>query len=122
MTASRPLDLVLGQLRNVKANGTGHTARCPAHDDAHNSLSVREGEDGRVLLNCFAGCEPERVVAALGLTMADLFVRNGTGGGGVPPGPAAQPRNGPRRPRPAAPSPGTRPPSACRSSGSAPSA
>jgi DNA-binding transcriptional ArsR family regulator len=46
---------------------------CPAHEDRHASLSVTEGEDGRVLAKCFAGCEVEQIVAAIGLTMRDLF-------------------------------------------------
>jgi hypothetical protein len=36
---------------------------------------VAEGHDGRVLLKCFGGCTTDRIVAALGLTMRDLFVR-----------------------------------------------
>lgn len=48
-------------------------AKCPAHDDKRPSLSVAEGEDGRILLKCFAGCEPEAIVKALGLTVCDLF-------------------------------------------------
>ena len=46
---------------------------CPAHEDHEPSLSVSQGEDGRVLITCHAGCAPENVVAAVGLTMRDLF-------------------------------------------------
>lgn len=49
-------------------------ARCPAHDDSSASLSVKQGDDARVLLNCFAGCPSSEIVAALGLEMRDLFV------------------------------------------------
>lgn len=56
-----------------KENGKGLSARCPAHEDGTASLSVSEGADGKVLLKCFAGCEVADVVAALGLTMKDLF-------------------------------------------------
>lgn len=73
---SDPLPLVLGRLRNVKSSGDNYTARCPAHDDQHNSLSVGVGDDGRVLLNCHTGCETEDVVRAAGLQMADLFPRS----------------------------------------------
>ena len=52
------------------------TARCPGHDDRKDSLSIGKGNDGRVLLNCHAGCEVETVVSALGLVMADLFEAN----------------------------------------------
>jgi len=57
----------------------GRQFRCPAHDDHKPSLSVSEGDEGRVLLHCHAGCGSEAVVAALGLTMADLFEPNGGG-------------------------------------------
>ncbi len=73
MTADDPLSLVLSRLDNVRKNGTGYTARCPAHDDRHNSLSIGMGDDGRVLLKDHANCETERIVAAVGLTMRDLF-------------------------------------------------
>jgi hypothetical protein len=48
-------------------------ARCPAHEDRSPSLSFAEGADGRVVLFCHAGCEPEAVVRALGLSWSDLF-------------------------------------------------
>lgn len=69
----KPLELILSKLNGVKRSGNGYVALCPAHDDKNQSLSVSEGEDGRVLLYCHAGCEPEDIVRALGLTMADLF-------------------------------------------------
>ena len=79
----RPVDLVLDRLESVRQGGDGYQALCPAHDDHEPSLSVAEGEDGRALLKCFAGCGTEDVVAALGLEMTDLFERrNGHGGGG----------------------------------------
>jgi CHC2 zinc finger len=77
-----PLDLVLERLEGVKKRGADYQALCPAHDDQDPSLSVSQGEDGRALLKCFAGCKTEDVVAALGLEMKDLFERrNGHGGG-----------------------------------------
>lgn len=54
-------------------SGNGWEARCPGHEDAHASLSITTGEDGRVLLKCHAGCEAEAIVSAIGLTMSDLF-------------------------------------------------
>lgn len=47
-------------------------ARCPAHPDRKPSLSVRVLENC-ILLYCFAGCVVEDILAALGLTMRDLF-------------------------------------------------
>jgi len=45
--------------------GGGWTARCPAHDDRTPSLSIREADDNKVLVHCHAGCDQERVIAAL---------------------------------------------------------
>lgn len=64
---------ILSRLQGVKGGHGQWTARCPAHDDKQNSLSVGEGEDGRVLLRCHAGCDVDRITAALGVTRSDLF-------------------------------------------------
>lgn len=69
MTASD----VIGRLEGVRVAGAGWLARCPAHDDRHASLSVGVGEDGRVLLHCHAGCDTERVLGAITLTLGDLY-------------------------------------------------
>lgn len=79
-------DAMLAQLHNVKANGKGFTAQCPAHDDSRNSLSVSRADDGKILLHCFAGCETPAIADALGLKMNELFAKerldpNGRAGG-----------------------------------------
>ncbi|WP_187192360.1 DNA primase [Cupriavidus metallidurans] len=49
-------------------------AACPAHGRGiKGSLSVRELDDGRLLLHCHAGCEILAVVTALCLELEDLF-------------------------------------------------
>lgn len=48
-------------------------ARCPAHSDKTPSLAIRDGLNGGVVLHCFAGCEVDSIVAALGLKITDLF-------------------------------------------------
>ena len=70
---SQAVALILARLQNVRPSGRGWMARCPAHEDRENSLSVGEGRGGRVLLTCFAGCKLEAIVEAAGLSMADLF-------------------------------------------------
>jgi hypothetical protein len=74
---AQPIELVLSLLSGVKKSGVGFMACCPAHDDRSPSLSVKEGDDGRVLIHCFAGCTFNEVVASLGLNAADLFVNQG---------------------------------------------
>ncbi len=64
---------ILSHLEGVTKSGAGWMALCPAHDDGKPSLSISKGSDGRTLLKCLAGCRTEDVVAAMGLTMADLF-------------------------------------------------
>jgi type II secretory pathway predicted ATPase ExeA len=45
--------------------GASWMARCPAHNDREPSLSIRQAEDGTVLVRCHAGCEQARVITAL---------------------------------------------------------
>src|ERR1700674_294629 len=71
--ASSALDNVLAQLKGVRTSLRGWRACCPAHADSEPSLSIGLGEQGQVLLKCFAGCSLERIVEASGLTLADLF-------------------------------------------------
>ena len=49
----------------ARRSGKGWIAKCPCHDDRTESLSVTEGEDGRLLLNCFAGCKFDDIRVAL---------------------------------------------------------
>lgn len=69
-----PVENLISRLDKVKGRNGSWTARCPAHADKGPSLAVREGEDGRVLLHCFAGCETASVLGAIGMDMADLFM------------------------------------------------
>jgi len=67
------VDRVLSRLDSVTQNGSGWTARCPAHDDKKPSLSVDVSESGKILVNCHAGCKCKDVVGAIGLSERDLF-------------------------------------------------
>lgn len=61
----------------VKKYGNGKAqALCPAHSDKEASLTITQGNDGKTLLKCHAGCSTESVVLAAGLKMADLFNEN----------------------------------------------
>jgi hypothetical protein len=76
---------ILSKLQGVRRNGSGWMAKCPAHNDQTASLSVKEGQDRCVLLNCFAGCKVEEVVQACGMQMRDLFPTSTSNGGGDTP-------------------------------------
>jgi 5S rRNA maturation endonuclease (ribonuclease M5) len=46
--------------------------RCPCHDDRIASLSLSTGRDGKIVLCCQAGCDSSAILAARGLSWADL--------------------------------------------------
>lgn len=64
---------LLDKLSDVHQTSSGWVAQCPAHDDKHPSLSISVGDDGRILLHCFAGCSVEEICDALGIGIRDLF-------------------------------------------------
>lgn len=51
-------------LGGAQKSGEGWKARCPAHDDAKPSLSIRDTR-GHLVLKCFAGCPSAKVRDAL---------------------------------------------------------
>jgi len=64
---------LLARLEGVRRTGEGRWhARCPAHDDKSPSLTISERDD-KVLIHCFAGCDPDDVLAAVGLQWKDLY-------------------------------------------------
>ena len=67
------IDNFLSQLESVRStNKNQWKARCPAHEDRSPSLSVREVEDGRILVHCFAGCDVHSILSSVNLEMRDL--------------------------------------------------
>jgi hypothetical protein len=67
-------DAFLSRCEKVRATGNGTwIACCPGHDDKSPSMTVRELDDGRVLIHCFAGCDVEQILGAVGLDFDALF-------------------------------------------------
>lgn len=66
-------DRLLDRLDGVRKSGKGWIAKCPAHTDRSASLSIAQGDKGAVLVHCFANCSVHDVLAAVGLSIADLF-------------------------------------------------
>jgi hypothetical protein len=67
------VDDLIGRLEGVRPRGDGRwMARCPAHSDRTASLSIRADGD-RILLHCFAGCDPDAVTGAVGMELRDLM-------------------------------------------------
>lgn len=71
-------EMLLDRLQKVKKIGyNSWKACCPAHPDRSPSLSIREKEDGLVLVKCFAGCGALDVITAVGLEFPALFPPQG---------------------------------------------
>jgi hypothetical protein len=65
---------LLERLDGVRRTGPGTwRARCPSHGSKSLTLAIREADDGKVLLKCFAECSVDEVVGAVGLKLEDLF-------------------------------------------------
>ena len=74
--ASPQVANVLSRLEGVKQSGTNWYARCPCrNDDSNPSLSIGQGDDGRVLMTCHRGnpCSLDEICTAINLKKQDLF-------------------------------------------------
>ncbi len=75
-----PIERLLAALHDVKPAKAGQWyARCPAHQregGKARKLSIGLADDGTVLVHCYVGCDTKDVLAAVGLTAADLFPRD----------------------------------------------
>jgi len=64
----------LSGLKKVRKTVPGEwVACCPAHNDKSPSLAVKQADDGRILVHCFAGCSVEEICSAAGIIISDLF-------------------------------------------------
>lgn len=69
-----PAERLLLRLDKYRQTGKDKwMACCPAHEDKTPSLSISEASDGKLLIHCFAGCEPTDVLEAVGLSFRELF-------------------------------------------------
>jgi hypothetical protein len=71
--ANEPTALLLSRVKGVRQQREGWVARCPAHDDDVQSLSIKTARDGKVLAKCHAGCSFNSIMSAAGLEAADMF-------------------------------------------------
>jgi hypothetical protein len=78
------VETALAHLKGVRTSLHGWVACCPAHRDREPSLSIGLGDEGQVLLNCFAGCSLDSIVEAMGITVAELFPKAASESGSQP--------------------------------------
>lgn len=74
-TSRDPASLLLGRLDGVVQTGKGWRASCPSHGGRSASLAITQGDNGTLLVHCFAGCQVHEVLGAVGLHVGNLFVR-----------------------------------------------
>lgn len=72
-----PVERLLAELPDARKVGDAWSAKCPAHEDRRASLSIGEGDDGRALVHCHAGCDPAGICAAVRLSLAELMPPRG---------------------------------------------
>lgn len=74
--ASPEVAKFLSKLQGVKKSGANYAARCPCRNDDNNpSLSIGQGNDGRVLVTCHRGnpCSMDQICEAMGISKTELF-------------------------------------------------
>jgi len=63
----------LSLLSVKRQRGNVYDCKCPAHEDDVASLQVSEGNDGRILMHCKAGCTFFSIVDSMGAEMSEMF-------------------------------------------------
>ncbi|MDD3577164.1 MAG: hypothetical protein PHT38_09800 [Halothiobacillus sp.] len=67
------IDDLLSRLDGVRKTGPGKwVAKCPTRNERTASLSIKQTDDGRILLHDFGGSEAADILAALGLNWIQL--------------------------------------------------
>lgn len=68
------IERLLGNLHKVKSTGRGRwTCSCPSHQDKSPSMHIKLEDDGKILINCKAGCSAEDILVAIGMEFSDLM-------------------------------------------------
>lgn len=71
---SAQLENLINRLQKVKRKSRDSwIACCPAHQDKSPSMTIREVEEGKLLIHCFAGCSIEEITSSIGITLSDLM-------------------------------------------------
>jgi|Laugrespbdmm15dd_1035085.scaffolds.fasta_scaffold41965_2 hypothetical protein len=64
---------IIGYFEKAYKSGENeYQCLCPAHNDKNASLGVKQLSDGRILINCFAGCGITDILGNVGLSLDDI--------------------------------------------------
>jgi len=68
------INKILERLQKVnQTNPNQWIACCPAHADRSPRLALKQCDNGKILIKCWAGCGIDDIVVAIGLQLTDLF-------------------------------------------------
>lgn len=67
------MEKIIEALETRGCKGRNGSYQCPAHDDQHESLSVRETRPGGIGIKCHRGCSADEIMEALDMSTAELF-------------------------------------------------
>jgi hypothetical protein len=72
--SAKGIDALLSRLERVKrTSASTWIASAPTRDDRHPSMTIRELDDGRILIHDHGGDSVADILAAIGLTFDSLF-------------------------------------------------
>lgn len=73
------IESLLSRLQKVKASGKNRwMCACPSHDDKSPSMHVLLNDDGKILINCKAGCDTYSILQSIGLDWEDVMPEKAT--------------------------------------------
>jgi len=68
------IEPLLSRVQKLKSTGKNRwLCACPSHTDKSPSLAISITDDGKVLINCFAGCDPYSILQSVGLDWDAVF-------------------------------------------------
>jgi len=73
------IETLLSRLKKVKSTSRNRwSCLCPSHQDKSPSMHVQLMDDGKILINCKAGCETYDIIQSIGLDWADVMPESPT--------------------------------------------
>ena len=68
------ISILLSRLDKVKSTSNNRwLCQCPAHQDKSPSMHIKLDDDGKILINCKAGCDTYSILNAVGLDWDSVF-------------------------------------------------
>ena len=73
------IENLLSRLQKVKSTGRGRwMCSCPSHADKSPSMHILLADDGKILINCKAGCGTYEILRSIGLDWEDVMPEKAT--------------------------------------------